>query len=88
MSRRQPKTLLMQLLEERHPGQTIETLMLNAFREHRNERAAAETLGITQQTFNLWKFRLGLDQQMETIAQQAGSQTLGLPIHPVSSDGK
>jgi hypothetical protein len=86
MSRRQPKTLLMQLIEERHSGQTIETLMLNAFLEHRNERAAAETLGITQQTFNLWKFRLSLDQQMETIARQAGSSKPRIAIHPSSQD--
>jgi hypothetical protein len=67
MRRRPVKTLLMQLIEQRHPGQTIERLMLDAFAQHLNERDAADALGITQQAFNQWKFRLGLEEQMQQI---------------------
>lgn len=56
------KTYLMQLLENRHPGHTLETLMINALRDHGNERDAAAALGIAQQTFNAWKHRLGLKE--------------------------
>lgn len=58
------KTYLMQLLENRYPGQTIDTLMVKAFREHGSERAAVEALGITAQAFNTWKYRLGLEKKM------------------------
>lgn len=58
--KKQSKTYLMQLLENRHPGHTIEALMVNAFRKHGSERAAAKALGITQQAFNTWKYRLEL----------------------------
>lgn len=57
---RQSKTYFMSLIEARHSGQAIETLIVNAFRTHGNERAAAQALGIPQQTFNSWKRRLGL----------------------------
>lgn len=84
MPRRQAKTLLMQLIEERHPGQTIESLMLDAFAQHLNERDAADALGITQQSFNQWKFRLGLDGQMQAIALRSGvsESRLPLPLRP------
>ena len=62
------KTYLMQLLENRYPGQTIDTLMVKAFREHGSERAAAEALGITAQAFNTWKYRLGLENKISHIA--------------------
>jgi len=62
------KTYLMQLLENRYPGQTIDALMLKAFREHGSERAAAEALGITAQAFNTWKYRLGLESTISHIA--------------------
>ena len=62
--KRLSKTYLMQLLENRYPGQTIDTLMVKAFREHGSERAAAEALGITAQAFNTWKYRLGLQDKI------------------------
>jgi hypothetical protein len=62
------KTYLMQLLENRFPGQTIDTLMVKAFHEHGSERAAAEALGITAQAFNTWKYRLGLENKISHIA--------------------
>ena len=58
------KTYFMQLLENRHPGQTIESLMVKAFHEYGSETDAAEALGITQQTFSSWKYRLGLADRM------------------------
>ena len=61
---RQPKTYFMSLIEARHSGQTIESLIVNAFRAHGNERAAARSLGIPQQTFNSWKHRLGLQDRL------------------------
>lgn len=68
MSKRKPKTLLMLWIERDHPGNTIEQLMVDAFRERGSERAAAEAIGITQQSFNLWKFRLGLEDEIDRIA--------------------
>jgi hypothetical protein len=59
----------MQLLENRYPGQTIDTLIVKAFREHGSERAAAEALGITAQAFNTWKYRLGLEKAIGADAQ-------------------
>jgi hypothetical protein len=64
VTRRKAKTFLMQLIERDHPGQSIEQILLNAYCEHGTERAAAQALGITQQSFNAWKFRLGLEQRM------------------------
>jgi len=63
VSRRKTKTFLMQLIERDHPGKSIAEIMLDAYREHRTERAAAQALGITQQSFNAWKFRLGIEDQ-------------------------
>jgi hypothetical protein len=62
------KTSLMQLIELRHQGESIEILMANALRKHGSERAAAETLGISQQAFNLWKYRLGLADKIADLA--------------------
>lgn len=64
MSRRQERTYLMQLIEARHPGETIKQLIIRYFQEYGNERAASAALGVTQQTFNTWKHRLGLADQM------------------------
>jgi hypothetical protein len=61
------KTYFMQLLENRHPGQTIEMLLIKAFREHGSEKDAAEALGITQQTFSSWKYRLGLQDKISEV---------------------
>lgn len=63
MPRPRPKTPLMRLIERDHPGQTIEQIMLEAYRRCGTERAAADRLGVTQQTFNAWKFRLAIDGQ-------------------------
>ena len=65
--KRQSKTYLMQLLENRHPGYTIESLLVSAFQKHGSERAAAEALGITQQAFNTWKRRLGLENKLAQL---------------------
>jgi hypothetical protein len=66
--RRQGKTHFMHLIEARHSGQTIEALMIKAFRTHGNERGAAFALGIPQQTFNVWKYRLGLQDKIREIS--------------------
>jgi hypothetical protein len=64
VSRRKAKTFLMQLIERDYPGKSIEDILLDAYNEHGTERAAAQALGITQQSFNAWKFRLGLENRM------------------------
>ena len=64
MRRRRSKTFLMLLIERDHPGRTIEQLMIDAYAEHGTERTAARALGVTQQSFNMWKFRLGLEEAM------------------------
>lgn len=64
----QAKTYFMSLIEARHSGQTIEALIVNAFRAHGNERAAAQALGIPQQTFNSWKHRLRLEEAISNVA--------------------
>ncbi|NWF67584.1 MAG: hypothetical protein HXY40_00720 [Chloroflexi bacterium] len=76
MTRRKVKTFLMQLIERDHPGQSIEQILLAAYCEHGTERAAAQALGITQQSFNAWKFRLGLDNAMlmEHMRRSTGIQ--------------
>lgn len=66
--KQQGKTHFMYLIEARHSGQTIEALMIKVFRVHGNERAAASALGITQQTFNNWKYRLGLQDKIREIS--------------------
>lgn len=64
MGRRQKKTFLMQLIERDHPGKSIEELMIDTYAKHGTERAAAQALGVTQQSFNTWKFRLDVEQAM------------------------
>jgi len=64
MARRRSKTFLMQLIKRDHPGKTIEELMIDMYAKHGTERAAAQALGVTQQSFNTWKFRLGVEQAM------------------------
>lgn len=63
MPRHRPKTSLMRLIERDYPGLTIEQIMLEAYRQGGTERAAADRIGITQQIFNAWKFRLAIDGQ-------------------------
>ncbi len=60
----------MQLIERDHPGQRIEEIMLAAFRQHGSERAAARALGIRQQTYTLWKYRLGLEHTIDALRLQ------------------
>lgn len=62
--KRLDKTWLMQLVENRNNGQPIEQLMVERFHKHGSERRAAHSLGITQQAFNAWKYRLGLEEQI------------------------
>lgn len=71
MSRRRRKTYLMQLIERDHPGQSIREIMIAAYRRHGSERAAAQALGITQQAFNSWKFRLGLEDELRPSAEMS-----------------
>jgi hypothetical protein len=61
----------MRLIERDYPGQTIEQIMLEAYRRCGTERAAADRLGVTQQTFNAWKFRLAIDEQFGLRASLA-----------------
>lgn len=70
MRKRRRKTFLMQLIEKKHGDQAIEQLMLDAYRQHGTEHAAAQNLGITQQSFNTWKHRLGLEDQFIEVARQ------------------
>lgn len=75
MSRRKPKTLLMLWIERDHHGKAIDRLMVEAFQEHGSERRAAQALGITQQSFNHWKFRLGLDREIDRIAERWANES-------------
>ena len=58
---RRRKTALMEVVEFKHNGKPIEDIMVDAFHQHGTEREAAQTLGVTQQTFTQWKYRLGLE---------------------------
>lgn len=75
MSHRRVKTFLMQLIERDHPGKSIEQILVDAYCEHGTERAAAQALGITQQSFNAWKFRLGLDDVMLVEQSRRSTQS-------------
>ena len=75
MSQREPKTFLMRLIEHDHPGKTIEQILTDAYCEHSNERTAAAAIGITQQVFNAWKFRLGLADQFRAMKQKPHDET-------------
>ncbi len=50
----------MELLEVRH-GRDIETILVDAYRQHRNMRDAGAAIGITHAAFSLWIFRLGIE---------------------------
>ena len=76
--KRKRKTFMMSLVEYQHGGQPIEDILIEAFRRYDTEREAAQTLGITQQTFNQWKYRLGL----EDIIRRGGQ------IHSTKDDQK
>ena len=77
MPRRRLKTFLMQLIERDHPGQSIEQIMIDAYHHYGTERAAADALGITQQSFNAWKFRLGIEDRL--LPQYPAAQQSLLP---------
>lgn len=76
------KTYFMQLLENRHPGYTIETLLLKAFHDYGSEKDAADALGITQQTFSSWKYRLNLETKISEI-----SKTKKRELSPINNSG-
>jgi hypothetical protein len=76
MSKRREKTFLMLLIERDYPGKSIQQIMLDAYRQHGTERAAARSLGITQQSFNAWKFRLRLEDELLNDAVPAEQERL------------
>lgn len=75
MKKRPLKTLMMLLIESER-RRSIEQIMLEAFQQHGTERGASDAIGITQQTFNVWKYRLGLADQIDNIRQKLSDQTL------------
>ncbi len=62
------KTVTMRLIEQQHGRATIEQIMIEAYRQQGSEEGAAEVLGISQQTFNKWKYRLRIADTIEAIA--------------------
>jgi len=82
MGKRRAKTYLMQLLERDHANTPIDELMIEAYHEYGTERAAAQSLGVTQQLFNAWKFRLGIEEQLtpqaieQRLATKEGSDVM------------
>ena len=64
------KTALMQLVEMQHPGQSIDKILIDSYSTYGSEREAAKALGITQQAFNRWKFRLGIGEQIRALRMQ------------------
>ena len=76
--KRKRKTFMMSLVEYQHDGKPIEDILVDAFRCHGTEREAAQALGITQQTFNQWKYRLGLEDAIHRGGQ----------IYPIKDDSK
>ena len=70
MSRkRQNKTSMMQLIEVKDPEQRdITQIMLDAYRKTGSEAKVAQNMGITQQAYNDWKYRLKLEKRVDEIA--------------------
>jgi hypothetical protein len=63
------KTPTMRLLEVIDPEERkINEIMLDAYRKTGSEAKAAHLLDITQQAFNDWKYRLGIERQVDEIA--------------------
>ena len=59
----------MLLLEARDPEKRdVIQIMLDAYRQTGSEARAAPVMDITQQAFNGWKYRLGLEKQIDEIA--------------------
>lgn len=75
MARRPRKTILMRLVERDHHDMPMEDLMIEAFSKHGTERGAAQSLGITQQSFNAWKYRLELEDDIERIRLEREAQS-------------
>ena len=64
------KTPTMRLLEAVDPQKrTIQQIMLDAFRQTGSELAAAGLMGITQQSYNSWKYRLNLAEAVFRISR-------------------
>ena len=64
------KTPTMRLLEAVDPQKRpIQQILLDAFRETGTELAAAKLVGITQQTYNAWKYRLNLAESVFRISR-------------------
>ena len=76
MPRRPRKTFLMRLVERDHHNVPMEELLVEAFAKHGTERGAAQSLGITQQSFNAWKYRLDLEDDIERIRVQREAQDI------------
>jgi hypothetical protein len=66
----QLKTPTMRFLEAVDPQKrSIQQILLDAFRETGTELAAAKSVGITQQTYNAWKYRLNLAESVFRISR-------------------
>ncbi len=46
----------------------IKQIMLDAYRATGSEASAAQSMGITQQAYNDWKYRLKLEKKIDEIA--------------------
>ena len=67
--RRYRKTPTMLLLEARDTEQRdVAQIMLDAYQQTGSDASAAQSIGITQQAFNIWKYRLGLEKRIDEIA--------------------
>jgi hypothetical protein len=67
---RHHKTPTMLLLEATDPEKRpIEQIMLDSFRDTGTELAAATSMGVTQQTYNVWKYRPDLDEAIFRLAR-------------------
>ena len=65
--KRHNKTVTMRLIELQHGRRSIEQIMIEAYRQQGSEQDAALALGISQQAFNSWKYRLGLAETFREI---------------------
>jgi hypothetical protein len=67
--KRYDKTPTMQLLESKDPKKrNVSQIMLDAYRETGSEKNAAQIMEITQQSFNDWKYRLGIEKEISKIS--------------------
>ena len=76
--KRKRKTFMMTLIEYQHNGKSIEDILTETFQNCGTEREAAQVIGITQQTFNQWKYRLGLEeiiQRRSTLDNDSDDET-------------